>query len=121
MERELAIGFGDGSGALTRIILLHAADRAILLFSAHHAAFDGRSMMMVIEDLLRTVSGERLRAPFEGAMDLRQLSLPENVGYRTLREDSSGTGLLTVRDVHVERILLSKTLTASVLSNCKSR
>jgi Condensation domain len=121
MERSLAIGFGDGSRGLTRVTLLHASDRAILLLSAHHAAFDGRSMMMIIEDLLRAVSGEPLGAAFDGAMDLRQLlSLPENAGYRTLREDFSAAEAVVVADVHVEKVLLSQSVTASVLSSCKS-
>jgi Condensation domain len=122
MERELAIGFGDGSGALARVSLLHAPDRAILLFAAHHAAFDGRTMMMILEDLLGTVSGKPLRAPFEEATSLSQsLSLPENCSYRTCLAETSHFARPDVKGIHVERVLLSEALTASVLSECKAR
>ncbi len=122
MERELVIGFGDGNGALARVSLLHASDRAILLLAAHHAAFDGRTMMMIVEDLLRAASGKPLGAPFEGAADICQLfSLPENNGYSTLLGEVIHSSSSRVKDVHVERVFLSEALTASVLSECKAR
>jgi Condensation domain len=122
MERELAIGFGDGSGPLARVSLLHAPDRAILLLAAHHAAFDGRTMMMILEDLLGTVSGKPLRAPFERATSLSQfLSQPEPGSYRTLLDETSRFARPDAKGIHVERVLLSEALTASVLSECKRR
>jgi len=122
MARELAIGFGDGSGALARVSLLHASNRAILLLAAHHSAFDGRTMMMIIEDLLRAASGKPLGAPFEGAADIGQLlCLPDNSGYSTLLGESVHASSFGAKDVHVERVFLSEALSASVLSECKTR
>lgn len=122
MERELSIGFGDGSGALARVSLLQGPDRAILLFAAHHAAFDGRTMMMIVEDLLSAASGKPLGAPFEGATDIcRVLDLSDNGGYRTLFDKTGTAALPDAMTAHVERIILSEALSAAILSQCKAR
>ncbi|GAB2914571.1 hypothetical protein GCM10027093_61400 [Paraburkholderia jirisanensis] len=122
MERELSIGFGDGSGALARVSLLHGSNRAVLLLAAHHAACDGRTMMMIVEDLLCAASGKPLAAPFEGATDIRQvLGLPENGGYRTLLGKTGAAGLPGAMEAHVERAILSEALSAAMLSQCKAR
>jgi hypothetical protein len=122
MERELEIGFGNGSGALARLSLLYAAERAIIILAAHHAAFDGRTMMMIIEDLLRLASGKPLEPPFEGALDRRQLlELPPDGGYRSLLRSASLARSPVVKKFYVERVSLSEALTAAALSACKTR
>jgi hypothetical protein len=122
MARELAIGFGDGSDGLARVSLLHGRDRAILLFAAHHAAFDGRTMMMILEDLLDTISGKPLRAPFKTAPSLyRFFSLPEADGYRASLSDTSPLVPFEANGVYIDRLTLSEALSASVLSACKIR
>ncbi|HVE11490.1 MAG TPA: hypothetical protein VNE00_29820 [Paraburkholderia sp.] len=57
VSAELATRFAPGD-ALLRTTLLHGRDRTTLLLAADHAAFDGASLMFLIRDLLRALSGE---------------------------------------------------------------
>lgn len=55
--------FGLGEGLLARVILCHSSERTLLIFTTHHAAFDGKTNADVIFDLLAAASGESLGEP----------------------------------------------------------
>ncbi|GAB7522346.1 phthiocerol/phthiodiolone dimycocerosyl transferase family protein [Paraburkholderia sp. 2C] len=79
-------------------------------------------MMMILEDLLRALSGKPLRAPFkEAASPSDFLSLPANCRYRTSLDETARFSAPDAKHVRVERISLSETLTAAVLAQCKAR
>jgi hypothetical protein len=61
VSAELAARFAP-EDALLRTTLLYGRDRSTLLFAADHAALDGTSLVFLIRDLLRALSGESLGA-----------------------------------------------------------
>jgi hypothetical protein len=60
MELELSIPFDSRRAPLLRAVLLHEADRAVVILVAHHSIADGRSIAFVIRDLLQVLSGKAL-------------------------------------------------------------
>jgi hypothetical protein len=48
---------------LMRATVLHDRDRSTLILAADHAAFDGRSLVFIVRDLLRSLAGESLGYP----------------------------------------------------------
>jgi hypothetical protein len=48
---------------LMRATVLHDRDRSTLILAADHAAFDGRSLVFIVRDLLRSLAGESLGDP----------------------------------------------------------
>lgn len=60
MEVELSIAFDPRQAPLVRAVLLHEADRAVVILVAHHSIADGRSIAFVIRDLLQVLSGRGL-------------------------------------------------------------
>jgi NRPS condensation-like uncharacterized protein len=65
MEKELQKPFGDGSGPLTRATLFYARDRAVVMFATHHSSLDGKSHLLLVQDLLAAVAGEDIGEPLE--------------------------------------------------------
>ena len=65
MEKALQESFGDGSGPLTRATLFHARDRSVIMFATHHGSMDGKSHLVLVQDLLASVAGEDLGEPLE--------------------------------------------------------
>jgi len=62
--KEPITSFGYGDGLLARLTLCHSPERCVVLFSAHHAACDGRTNVRIVEDLISAVSGQALGDPF---------------------------------------------------------
>jgi hypothetical protein len=82
MEKELHTSFGDGSGPLTRATLFHAPGRSVVMFATHHSSLDGKSHLLLVQDLLATVAGEDVGDPLEIQPGLGQLlGLPAPAGY----------------------------------------
>jgi hypothetical protein len=82
MEKELQKSFGDGSGPLTRATLFHARDRSVVMFATHHSSMDGKSHLLLVQDLLASVAGEDLGKPLEVQPGLGQLlGLPAPAKY----------------------------------------
>lgn len=87
MERALEEPFGDGSGPLTRAILFHAQDRAVVLFATHHGSLDGKSHLLLVQDLMASIAGEELGEPLEVQPGMGQLvGLPNPPAYKTKLE-----------------------------------
>jgi hypothetical protein len=100
MEKELQKSFCDGSGPLTRAALLHAPDRSVVMFVTHHSSMDGKSHLLLVNDLLACVAGEDLGAPLEVQPGLGQLlGLPAPAKYVKKLE---GTSVATVDGSRVE-------------------
>ena len=53
---ELDTPLDDNSGALFRLTLFHTENRCMLSLTAHHAATDGKSSMLMLQDLLALAS-----------------------------------------------------------------
>ena len=87
MEKELQRSFGDGSGPLTRATLFHSHDRSVVMFATHHSSLDGKSHLLLVQDLLAAVAGEQLGEPLAVQPGVGQLfGLPAPARYgKTLR------------------------------------
>jgi hypothetical protein len=90
MEKELQQSFGDGSGPLTRATLFHAPDRSVVIFATHHSSLDGKSHLLLVQDLLAFLAGEDLGKPLEVRLGLGQLlGLPTPAEYEKKLEGRS--------------------------------
>jgi hypothetical protein len=65
MELEVSIPFNAGHAPLVRAVLLHEANRAVLIFVAHHSIADGHSIAFVIRDLLLRREPIRIYSPID--------------------------------------------------------
>jgi len=94
MEKELQRSFGDGSGPLTRAALFHGRDRSVVMFATHHSSMDGKSHLLLVQDLLAAVAREDLGRPLEVQPGLGQLlGLPAPAAYgKTLEGGSVASG-----------------------------
>ncbi|WP_130418441.1 phthiocerol/phthiodiolone dimycocerosyl transferase family protein [Edaphobacter modestus] len=124
MEKELQKSFGDGSGPLTRATLFHARDRSVVMFATHHSSMDGKSHLLLVQDLLASVAGEDLGEPLEVQPGLGQLlGLPAPAKYvkklegrSVATEDGSRVELPKVR---VQRLQLGVKETSVLLERAK--
>jgi hypothetical protein len=120
MEDELYKPFGDGSGPLTRATLFHARDRAVVMFATHHSSLDGKSHLLLVQDLLAAVAGEHRGEQLPILPGLGQLlGLPAPAAYATkLAEGSVATEHelgVDVFQVSVQRLQLTEEETAVLL------
>lgn len=81
VARELADPFDYSTAPLIRTVLIHEADRATLILLAHHSVADGMAASFMIEDLLRSLNGEKLTPlevaqPMEGLLESEMHNLP---------------------------------------------
>lgn len=60
VERELWSPFPADEAPLMRVSVLHAADRATVIMTFHHAAADGLSGAYIIQDLMEALDGRTL-------------------------------------------------------------
>jgi acetolactate synthase I/II/III large subunit len=124
MEKELQRSFCDGSGPLTRAILFHARDRSVVMFATHHSSMDGKSHLLLVQDLLASVAGEDLGEPLEVQPGLGQLlGLPLPAKYVKKLEGRSvatevGTGV-ELPKVRVQRLQLGVEETGVLLERAK--
>jgi NRPS condensation-like uncharacterized protein len=90
MEKELQQPFGDGSGPLTRATLFHAPGRSVVMFATHHSSLDGKSHLLLLQDLLAFLAGEDLGRPPGVQPGLGQLlGLPAPAEYGNKLEGRS--------------------------------
>jgi len=124
MEKELQRSFGDGSGRLTRATLFHAPDRSVVMFATHHSSMDGKSHLLLVQDLLSAVAGEELGEPLEVQPGLCQLlGLPAPAPYGSTLNGRSFAprkehGVETPR-VRVRRVQLGVDETGTLLRRAK--
>jgi Condensation domain len=59
-EREISTPFDTSRAPLMRALLLQGDDRCEIVLTTHHSVADGMSVVFVMRDLLRAVSGEKL-------------------------------------------------------------
>jgi hypothetical protein len=122
MQRELDRGFHLTHHALARLTVCRDGDRTLILITAHHAAFDGRSIIMMIHDLLALAAGEEVDAgPRASASIGELLSMGAVEGYsETLSENWISPTRNASKPSSVVRKVLSEKDTAAVLAKCKS-
>ena len=124
MEKELQKPFGDGSGPLTRATLFHARDRSVVMFATHHSSMDGKSHLLLLQDVLAAVAGEYLREQLEVLPGIGQLlGLPASTDYvkklagrSVAPEDGAGVEVFRVR---VQRLQLTVEETTALLERAK--
>ncbi len=124
MENELQKPFGDGSGPLTRATLFHARDRAVVMFATHHSSLDGKSHLLLVQDVLAAVAGEDPGEQFEVLPGIGQLlGLPAPADYvkklagrSVAPEDGAGVEVFRVR---VQRLQLTMEETTVLLERAK--
>src|SRR5258705_620889 len=124
MEKELQQFLGDGSGPLTRATLFHAQNRSVVMFATHHSSMDGKSHLLLVQDLLAAVAGEDLGEPLEVQPGLGQLlGLPAPAEYgKTLMGGSVAPGedhRVEMPRVRVRRLQLSVGETEVLLRRAK--
>jgi hypothetical protein len=124
MEKELQKSFGDGSGPLTRATLFHASGRSVVMFATHHSSMDGKSHLLLVQDLLASVAGEDLGGPLEVKSGVGQLvGLPAPAEYvkwlegRFVAPDDGTT--VEMPTVRVQRLQLSVEETGVLLERAK--
>ena len=124
MEKELQHPFGDGSSPLTRATLFHAPDRSVLMFATHHSSLDGKSHLLLVQDLLAAVAGEDIGEPLEVLPGIGQLlGLPAPADYvkklagRSVAPEDGAD--VEVFKVHVQRLQLTVEETAALLERAK--
>jgi hypothetical protein len=125
MEKELQKPFGDGSGPLTRATLFHARDRAVVMFATHHSSLDGKSHLLLVQDVLAAVAGEDLGEQLEVLPGIGPLlGLPASTDYvkklagrSVAPEDGAGVEVFRVR---VQRLQLTVEETAALLERAKT-
>jgi hypothetical protein len=119
--KEMHLGFRSGAEPLARVTLLQHAERSSILLSAHHAAFDGCTMMMIMEDLLTAASGGVLDDAFDDLPGISEvLSLPPPAPYARTSSVEEGDVETDQSEVFLERLHLTEALTRSILDGCKS-
>jgi hypothetical protein len=124
MEKELQKPFGDGSGPLTRATLFHARDRAVVMFATHHSSLDGKSHLLLVQDVLAAVAGEDPGEQLEVLPGIGQLlGLPASADYvkklagrSVAPEDGAGVEVFGVR---VQRLQLTVEETTALLERAK--
>ncbi|RDI25335.1 non-ribosomal peptide synthetase [Lentzea flaviverrucosa] len=57
LARDRALGFDVAEPPLLRAMLVRTGERASLVLTAHHALFDGWSLALLLEDVLRAYAG----------------------------------------------------------------
>jgi hypothetical protein len=124
MEKELQRSFGDGSGPLTRATLFHGHDRSVVMFATHHSSMDGKSHLLLVQDLLAAVAGEELGEPLEVQPGLGQLlGMPAPAEYgKTLEGRSVAPGeehRVAMPGVRVRRLQLGVDETEVLLRRAK--
>jgi hypothetical protein len=126
MEQELQKSFGDGSGPLTRATLFHAPGRSVVMFATHHSGMDGKSHLLLVQDLLASVAGEDLGGPLEVQPSVGQLlGLPAPAEYvKKLKARSvapeDGTPV-EMPQVSVHRLELSVEETGALLKRAREQ
>ncbi|MBB3458984.1 hypothetical protein FHT86_007313 [Rhizobium sp. BK313] len=55
---QLGQSFGLGEDRLYRFVIIEHTDRTVVIFVGHHAAFDGRTNILIMGDLLRARKGQ---------------------------------------------------------------
>jgi NRPS condensation-like uncharacterized protein len=123
MAKELDGSFGDGNGPLVRVKLLHGPDRSALLLSAHHSAFDGKSSLLVLQDLLASMAGEDIGEKVEATSLSSLLGETEPEPYTKILVGEAVApkdGLLpNLPKTQVKRLVLSKEETTTLIERAK--
>jgi NRPS condensation-like uncharacterized protein len=60
LEKELGLRIDTAQGPLARVKLFQNSDKCLVIFSIHHAISDGLSVVFLLNDLLRSVTGTGL-------------------------------------------------------------
>lgn len=119
MGRAIEASFGAGDLPLMRVTLFHTPARCAVLLVSHHAAFDGKTNLMVLLDLIAAVTGEALGPPTPMSSPLSvSLGLPAAGPYQRTpasRRPHPETMSAARERIGVERLQLSREETAALV------
>ncbi|ADV84877.1 phthiocerol/phthiodiolone dimycocerosyl transferase family protein [Terriglobus saanensis] len=125
MEQEQRNPFGDGSGVLTRIKLIHSRERSAVLLTTHHSLGDGRSNLLVMQDLLAAAAGEPIGPRLPPGPTGDQVLGFKEVPYK--RKLPAGTKFSIVPDlfarsgrVRIRRLQLDREETSTLVQRAKA-
>lgn len=76
LEQQQKLPFALDKGELVRVFVAAASGEQSLVVMAHHLAGDGKSLVYFIEDVMRTLAGERLE--YKPLQLLSPASLPDS-------------------------------------------
>jgi NRPS condensation-like uncharacterized protein len=120
VEREMRTPFDPTKAPLIRAVLMLNTENAFVILVAHHSVADGMSLVFLLRDLLKALSGQPLtRYPFPRSLD-------EIVGAPV--RTSTEPGIAFSQDlakkcvetpVHVKSTVLSKELTTLLLKRTR--
>jgi hypothetical protein len=123
MEKELNGSFGDGSGSQMLVTLFHGPERSALLFAVNHSPFDGKSGLLIVQDLLASMVGESLGAKLGTPSMSSVMGRREPARYtKTLDGEvvAPEDGLLAgLPRIQVKRLLLDEQETATLIKRAK--
>jgi NRPS condensation-like uncharacterized protein len=123
MARELATPFDWTQAPLIRCALLHDSLRSVLLFTLHHTISDGISMTLVIRDLLRALTGQKV-APLTLSLSIDQLlnlePLPTTTPTSAVHWGEHPLSRREESEPHVTLANLPVALSASVIAKAKA-
>jgi hypothetical protein len=107
-----------------RVTLFHAPARCVVLLASHHAAFDGKTNLAVLLDLLAAVAGEVLGPPRPMTPALGELfGLAAAGPYKdTLPSNRPAPGTVTASKerIHVRRLRLSREETSALVRGARA-
>ncbi len=128
LEKELSMPFDSTQAPLVRAVLVQQCQKSIFIFASHHSIGDGMSGLIVINDLLKSLSGQQLlplEAP-DSSDNLLGITNPyyERVDGGSSLSDTLKEQLVFVRREEampsVERSQLSSEFTLRLSNRCKA-
>ncbi len=124
MEDELKSGFGRGDGPLAHLRVATQAGITFLVLILHHALMDGRSGLVLLQDLFALRNGEQVQADPSVWPSLRTVvGVPERSGYRAEKPMSRPATPMHAAEaeappesiLHVSHVSLSERETSALL------
>ena len=123
MEREFELSFGKGEGPLVRMTLFYGSERCALLLAAHHAAFDGKTSLLLLQDLLAALDGEEMQGVLSWPSLNNFLHLAETAEYSQKIADRPSapakSAPLVLRKAQVAHLSLTADQTTTLTKRAK--
>jgi hypothetical protein len=126
LQHELAQPVRTFSGPLLRVILYHNDERCFVILAAHHSIADGLSLVYLVNDLLKAITGTNLDPlPVESSMDELLGKANSSLGKKALSQLSSERLSAyalrhKVPEPQVDVITFSKKLTEGIISRSRT-
>ena len=123
-EGELLRSFGNGQDSLTRVTVFRGKHQTAIVITSHHAAMDGKAHLLIVQDVLAAISGERLESsteplPLSTATRFAR-TIPKYVGRSSLNDgDPEIQPTHTIAPIRIIRRTVEKKTLESMLQACR--